>query len=91
MIFNNKKLTQELIELFGVEVLVWSYPKIRNELEDATMEALRKFDETVNKALRPHMFAIYAEIKAVDSDFTELYTIHLDMKEGNAEQLELKN
>lgn len=83
MIFNDKKLTTELIELFGVEVLVWSYSRIRNELEDATIEALNKLDETKHKALRPHMFAIYAEIKGVDSDFTELYTKYLDMQENS--------
>lgn len=77
MIFNTE-LTLELIELFGAEVLGWSYSKIRSELEDAVNKALYNIDNTSSKPIKAHMFAIYADLKDLDNRFTEYYTNSLD-------------
>lgn len=74
----NQYITDNLIELFGIQVLTWSKEKIRSDLEDKAISIAEKI---VGSDMSPEDYKIenrnYNRIKSLDDQFTELYTKEL--------------
>lgn len=74
----NEDLTNDLVQLFGEQVLSWSKEKIRNKLEDLTDE---KRDSILNSnEVSKDQLKTYQYIKDIDDKFTLEYILDLDKK-----------
>jgi hypothetical protein len=74
----SESLTNKLIALFGKDVVNWTKTKIRNELEGYVSLVNERILKLENSSLVKDALVLYHEVKDIEDQFMENYTIELD-------------
>lgn len=72
MIYNSD-ISKQLVDIFGIKVMKWSKPAIRNALEDKISKLSNNILLEKNMEVVKDLKLSYEKIKELDDEFTELY------------------
>jgi len=72
MIYNSD-ISKRLVDIFGIKVMKWSKPAIRNALEEKIYEISNEILLEMNMEIVKDLKLSYEKIKELDDEFTELY------------------